>query len=461
MIWNNDCYSMEIKDAFKNKMFLDMAILIYNKILDLRSVGDIKYIIITKKGCKYFNIPEYGVSEDKIVKGSIEYNKIKNILVEIYNQKLISKTNFEKLYGKGAYINVKNYVEEYELNGYRYIALNNNGCRTVYKKYIPSKNILNYKLILDKTSLDVDIVDKVILNFMYKYNFIKSMELTSLIGNRFKKLLSFGLINRLDGGMETSVSKKGCRLIEQENILIDKSYIKKFSKKMKAAKIYSFKKELASELIKLLYKEDVVDKEAILKRCYKVLKACNDSLDKKNQNYILTKHEEKILYTIWQRNLCVKENSLNKDMVEKFKKYGVINNCKGGQYLKINDGCTIIIKKINHNHKKIYPIIQIGNDYEYTIINSGLILKKYEDIKVDIKETTKEKTKGKTKGRKQLSVEYYNNSVNYLFNGVNKTNLKQHIELLQNGKYIIFDTEVSTTKGDKSNMIEILYVVLN
>lgn len=84
-------------------------------------------------------------------------------------------------------------------------------------------------------------------------------------------------------------------------------------------------------------------------------------------------------------------------------------------------------------------------------LNSGLILKKYEDIKVDIKETTKEKTKG----RKQLSVEHYKNSVNYLFNGVNRTNLKQHIEFLQNGKYIIFDTEFSTTKGDKSNMIEI------
>lgn len=449
-------YIRKIKDSMKHKTFFNISILIYKGILSLRIVGSKKYIIITKEGCKYFSIPEYSVTEEKIFKNALISDKYEDVLLEIYNQKLVSKTKFEKIYGKSIYLGIKDYVEELDLNGYKYIGLRRSGYGVICKKYIPNKNTLKYTLVNSKKAeniekIDLDIIDKTILKFIYKHNFVNSTELASLVGSRAKKLLSFGLLNRHCSCRETSVSEKGCFLIEKKHITINADYIKKFSKKIKSAKVYFFKKELATELISILDKEDVTDKNDIFKRCNKVLAFCNDIFDKRNQSYILTKHEENILYTICHYNFCFKETTLNKDIVKKFNKYGVLNICKGGEYFKTNKVCTDVLQRINPEYIKIYPIIESGNDFQYTILNSNLILKRYKDIKVEKKKSTKEKIKGK----KQQSVKHYKNDVKYLFNGVNKGNLKKHIDFLRNGKYIIFDTEFSTTKGDKSNMIEI------
>ena len=452
-LWKSGFYIRELKDSIKHKVFLDISILIHKEILSLKVAGNKTYILITKKGCKYFDVPKYNVSEEKILKRELMRNDYEGILWEIYNQKFISKSKVEKLYGKNICSDIKDYIKELILNGYSYIELSNVGCCKISRKYIPNKSTVIYTLKKNlKVEEDLDVLDKTILNFIYKYNFIRYSDLVVVVGHRAKELLASGFLNRHDKNREVSVSEKGCFLIEKKHVMITDKYIDIYSQKIRSSRVYFFKKELSAELIKIVNTEEIYDKAYILERCNKVLAACNESLDKKYQKGVLTSYEENILYTIWSKKLCFHKNSLNKNIHDKFNKFGVLKVCKGGKYITVNELCSARYKKMNLEGVKLYPIIESGADSEYTMLNNTLILKRLEDVQIN----KKNKTTGlKADGKKQQAIKSYKESVKYLFNGVSGDNLKKHIEFLKNGKYIIFDTEFSTIKGDKTNMIEI------
>lgn len=468
-LWKSGFYIREIKDSTKHKVLLYISILIYKGILSLKVAGNKIYILITEEGCKYFNIPKYNVTEERILKRELMRNDYEGVLWGIYKQKFMSKTKAEQLYGKSICSDLKGYIEELNLNGYSYIQLTKVGCNVISKKYRPNKSAVTYTLINSKRTekATLDIIDKTILNFIYKYNFVDYMSLVLVVGDRANRLRNSGLLDSHDRNNKVSVSKKGCLFIKKKHNVINNKYINIFSKKIKKSKGYFFKKELAAELISVLGNEETSDKDYICGRCNSVLTSHNEVFDDKYEKSFLTTQEESILYTMWFNKLCVHIESINKDMYDKFNTIGVIKRCKGGEYCKTDDVCSAMYNQFKPDRVKIYPLIESGNDSEYTILNSTLILKKEEDIKVK-KKSTEQKIKGQykkdvkkmsikeqIKGKKQQAIKQYKKDVKYLFNGVYKSNLKKHIDFLKNGRYIIFDTEFSTMNGDETNMIEI------
>lgn len=435
--------------------------------IEMKNIGKKTYAMISEKGCQYFNINFEYKDNKEIFEKFLKQELYRPIISEVYDQRLVSKLYYERLYGKSVYDGVKNYLKEVLINDKVYLEVNKRGFKHIGRSKHNNKSNIKSSLQLNvienasnfdeiskfESKIVLDKIDKTILKAIYKEKVCRLDDIHSFAMDRFKRLYAHGLIEKCIGKNFIALTQKACSLINASSYKIPTNLYSHISKSERVAYSYFFKKDLATDCLRVLEMNNVTGATNLKNKCQNILKKCTQEEDKRNSKLCIRSEEKLLILAVHLKNSAFKKETLDSVIYEKFKRLKIFKSTKSVEYIGLSKKGIEIAKQTKKNK---------NTDFESIIkyIDSKKIL--YKNIIIETKalsaiksKKVKKASKSCVQGGRKVAAELFENIVRYKFGGVNKENIDKHLNFIEHGEYVVFDTEFSSEYGNGSNLIEI------